>query len=142
MTIQRSFAENGEIWSGRAQAWMFDLFDLAWGLRNADEHGVDLETQRSIRLANCDRAIRRLYVAGESLPLHERYPFRDPMEDLFVKSVASQERWITLTEDYLPVARRRIKSQEKKNQRSLKEFYSAPQELPGKAVRFSFMSFF
>jgi hypothetical protein len=22
---------------------MFDLFDLSWGLRNADEHGADLE---------------------------------------------------------------------------------------------------
>jgi hypothetical protein len=47
---------------------MFDLFDLAWGLRNADEHGVDHETQRMIRLAKCERAIRRLYHSGESLP--------------------------------------------------------------------------
>jgi hypothetical protein len=31
--------------------WMFDLFELAWGLRDADEHGADLETQRMIRLA-------------------------------------------------------------------------------------------
>jgi hypothetical protein len=49
---------------------MFDLFDLAWGMRNADEHGVDLETQRLIRLAKCERAIRRLYSAGASLPHH------------------------------------------------------------------------
>jgi hypothetical protein len=33
-----------------------------------------------IRLAKCERAIRRLYHAGESLPHHERHPFRDPME--------------------------------------------------------------
>jgi hypothetical protein len=39
-----------------------------WGLRNADEHGADLETQRTIRLAKCERAIRRLYHTGESLP--------------------------------------------------------------------------
>jgi hypothetical protein len=75
---QRGFTDNGESWASRAQAWMFELFDLAWGLRNADEHGVDLETQRMIRLAKCERAIRRLYHAGESLPLHERHPFRDP----------------------------------------------------------------
>jgi hypothetical protein len=57
---------------------MFNLFDLAWGLRNADEHGIDLETQRMIRLAKCERAIRRLYHAGESLPHHERHdPFRE-----------------------------------------------------------------
>jgi hypothetical protein len=27
------------------------MFDLAWGLRNDNEHGVDPETQRMIRLA-------------------------------------------------------------------------------------------
>ena len=42
--------DNGECWSGRAQAWMFNLFDLAWGMRNATEHGADVETQRLIRL--------------------------------------------------------------------------------------------
>jgi hypothetical protein len=35
-----------------------------------------------IRLAKCERAIRRLYHAGESLPLHERHPFRNPMETI------------------------------------------------------------
>jgi hypothetical protein len=49
---------------------MFDLFDLAWRLRNADEHGADLEIQLMIRLANCERAVRRLYHTGESLPVH------------------------------------------------------------------------
>jgi hypothetical protein len=53
---------------------MFDLFDWAWGMRNADERGADLETQRLIRLAKCERAIRRLYHAGNRLPLHERAP--------------------------------------------------------------------
>jgi hypothetical protein len=49
---------------------MFDLFDVAWRLRNADEHGADLEPQRMINLAKCERAIRHLYHTGESLPLH------------------------------------------------------------------------
>jgi hypothetical protein len=57
---------------------MLDLFDLAWGMQNADEHGVDLETQRLIHLAMCERATRRLYRAGVSLQHHERHPFRDP----------------------------------------------------------------
>jgi hypothetical protein len=44
--VKRGFKDNGEAWASRAQLWMFDLFDLVWGLRNADEHGVDPETQR------------------------------------------------------------------------------------------------
>jgi hypothetical protein len=102
---------------------MFDLFDLAWVLRNADKHGVDLETQRMIRLAKCERAIRRFYHAGESLPHHERHPFRDPMEVVPTKTVCAQERWVSMTEDYLPAAKRRVKAQKKKSQRSLKEFF-------------------
>jgi hypothetical protein len=31
--------------------WMFDLFEVAWGLRNDTEHGADPGTQRMIRLA-------------------------------------------------------------------------------------------
>jgi hypothetical protein len=102
---------------------MFDLFDLAWGLRNADEHVADLETQRMVRLAKCERAIRRLYHAGESLPLHERHPFRDLMEETLSKSVYDQERWVSMTEAFLPAATRRVKAQKKKGQRSIKEFY-------------------
>ena len=83
----RGHTDNGISWAGRAQAWMFNLFDLAWGLRNADEHGVDLETQRMIRLAKCERAIRRLYHTSESLPPHERHPFRDGMDDVSSKSL-------------------------------------------------------
>jgi hypothetical protein len=48
---------------------------LAWGLRNADEHGADLETQRIIRLVKAERAIRRLYREGDSLPMYEWFPF-------------------------------------------------------------------
>jgi hypothetical protein len=61
------------IWAGRAQMWMFDL---AWGLRNDNEHGADPETQRMIRLAKAERA----------LPSHERFPFRDPMEDILARN--------------------------------------------------------
>jgi hypothetical protein len=35
----------------RAQMWMFELFDLAWGMRDTNKHGVDPETRRMIRLA-------------------------------------------------------------------------------------------
>jgi hypothetical protein len=111
------YQDNGESWAGRAQAWMFDLFDLAWGMRNADEHRA--ETQRLIRLAKYERAIRRLYRAGESLPHHESHPFRDPIEDVLFKSLCRQERWLTLTEEYLPRAAKRVKNQQQTGQRSL-----------------------
>jgi hypothetical protein len=101
-TLHRGFTDNGESWAGRAQTWMFELFDLAWGLRNANEHGVDPETQRMIHLATCERPIRRLYRAGESLPSHERYPFSEPMEDVRVTTASSQQRWVTNTEAYPP----------------------------------------
>jgi hypothetical protein len=84
---------------------------LAWGLRNADEHGADLETQRMVRLAKCERAIHRLYHKGESLSLHERHPFRDPMEETLSKSVSDQERWVSMTEAFLQAATRRVKAQ-------------------------------
>jgi hypothetical protein len=101
---------------------MFHLFDLAWGLRNEAEHGADLETQRMIRLDKCERAIRRLYHAGESLPHRERHPFRYPMEVVLSKYVCTKKRWVSMTEDYIPAAKRRGKVQAKKGQRSLKEF--------------------
>ena len=119
----RGHTDNGISWAGRAQAWMFNLFDLAWGLRNADEHGVDLETQRMIRLAKCERAIRRLYHTSESLPPHERHPFRDGMDDVFSKSLSQQERWVTMTEDFLIGVMRRLKVQKQTSQRSLQEYY-------------------
>jgi hypothetical protein len=46
---------------------VLDLFGVAWGMRNETEHGADLETQRMIRLAKRERAIRRLF--HESVPL-------------------------------------------------------------------------
>jgi hypothetical protein len=38
------------------------------------------------------------------------------------KSLCQQERWVTLTEEYLPGAKKRVKAQEQTGQRSLKEF--------------------
>jgi hypothetical protein len=74
-----------------------------------------------IRLAGCERAICRLYHAGESFPHHGRLPFRDPMDVVLSKSVCTQLRWVGMTEEYLPAATRRVKVQEtKKGQRSLK----------------------
>jgi hypothetical protein len=75
--------------------WMFDLFEVAWGLRDATEDGADPLTQRMIRLAKAERAIRRLYRAIDELPSHERFPFSDPMEDLLATTVATQERWVS-----------------------------------------------
>jgi hypothetical protein len=120
--FQRGRHDNGESWAGRAQAWMFDLFDLAWGMRNADEHGADPETQRLIRSSKCERAIRRLYRAGESLPPHERYPFRDPIEDVLSRTLCQQERWVSLTEEYLPGAAKRAKDLKQTGQHSIPEF--------------------
>ncbi len=75
---------------------------------------MDPETQRMISLANAERAIRRLYRAGDSLPTYDRFPFSDPMEDVLTRTVSAQKRWIKSTEAFLIKALRRIKSQERK----------------------------
>jgi hypothetical protein len=96
------------------QWWIFDLFDLAcWGLQNANEHGVDLETQqRMIHLAKCEHVIHHLYHSGESFPHHERHPFRNPMKVVLSKSVCDQEHWVTsMTEDFLPATTWWVKAQ-------------------------------
>jgi hypothetical protein len=111
--FELGFQYNGASWAGRAQMWMFDLFEVAWGLRNAPENGADPETQRMIRLAKAERAIRRLYRAIDELPPHERFPFSDPMEDLLATTASTQERWVSLTEAYPPKVFKRLKKQEK-----------------------------
>jgi hypothetical protein len=45
------------------------------------------------------------------------------MEDLLSKSVCYQELWVSSTEDFLPVAARRVKEHKMLGLRSLKEFY-------------------
>jgi hypothetical protein len=102
--------------------WMFDLFNVAWGLRNDTEHGADPESQRIIRLAKAERAIRRLYRAIDELPPHERFPFSDPMEDVLATTASTRERWVSDTEAYLPKAFKRIKKQEKRQNHSLEEY--------------------
>jgi hypothetical protein len=82
-----------------------------------------------ITLAKAERAIRRLYRAGDSLPTYERFSFSDPMEDVLTRTVSSQERWITKTEAFLPKAPRRIKTQEKKKNHPIKKVRIAPLEL-------------
>jgi hypothetical protein len=104
---------------------MFDLFELAWVLRNFDEHGADLETQRMIRLAKAERAIRRLYREGDSLPTYGSFPFNDPMEDILTKTVSSQESWITKTEAFLPKALWRIKTHKQMHNHSIPEYCGA-----------------
>ena len=97
----RELQDTGDRWSARAQIWFFDMFDLLWGLCNADEHGADDDTQRLIRVSKYERAIQRLYDKGDDLPYAERHPFRDDIEDLLHQPVHAQELWIDKTEAYL-----------------------------------------
>jgi hypothetical protein len=94
------------------------MFDLACGLRNDDGHGADLETQRMIRLATCERAIRRLYHAGESLLHHENIPFVTRWRHYSPNLSA-----LSMTEEFLLAAMRRVKVQTTKGQRPIKEFF-------------------
>jgi hypothetical protein len=112
-----------EKWTCNLLEWIYDLFDLVWGLRNADEHGAEPETQRLIQQAKNERAIRRLYDKGLSLPYCERHPFRQPMAILLASSVCDQELWITQTEWFLPRALKRAKKRIDSNQRALTEFF-------------------
>jgi hypothetical protein len=103
-TLQRRFTDNGASWAGRAQMWMFDL---AWGLRNDNEHGADPESQRRIGLAKCGWVIRRL-------SSHERFPFSDPMEEILAKTASTQESWVTDTEAYPTYPRLGSESRDRK----------------------------
>ena len=115
--------DTGDRWAGLAQSWFISLFELLWGLRNENEHGVDSETQLLIRLATCERAIRRLYNKSEELPDGERHPFRTPMEELLQTTVHDQELWIKKTEDYLPKAFRRARKRTDTNQSAITDFF-------------------
>jgi hypothetical protein len=107
---EREIHDTGERWAAKTQLWYYDLFDHIWGLRNADKHGADLNTQRLICVSKCERAIRRLYDKGEDLPYAERPPFRDPIEDLLQQTVTNQELWITKTGGYLVKAFKRARA--------------------------------
>jgi hypothetical protein len=93
---------------------MFHLFDLVWVLRNADEHGSDLETQRMIRLAKCERAIRRFYHTGASL---SRPDGSNTLQ------IGLRSGTLGRHDRRLPAARRRVKEQTQNSQHSIKEFF-------------------
>lgn len=116
--------DTGERWACKVQNWFFDLFEVLWGLRNEHEHGADPETQRLIRLAKCERAIRRLYNQGLLLSIGERHPFRTEIDVLLAQSVRNQELWITKTEAYLPGAFRRMRRATADRQPLVTEFFA------------------
>ena len=116
--------DTGEQWSVRVQLWFIELFEALWGLRNEDQHGCDVDTERLIRVAKCERAIRRLYDKGKDLDHCESHPFRDPIDDLLSKPVIDQELWVLQTEQYLPKALRRMKHRARNKQRAMTEFFS------------------
>ena len=122
-SVNKEGIVSGEKWLSNLLTWIFELFDLVWGLRNADEHGAEPETQRLIQLAKCERAIRRLYGKSIALPYCERHPFRQPMLTLLARSLCDQELWITQTEWFLPRALKRVKQRTATNQRAITEFY-------------------
>jgi hypothetical protein len=121
-SFQFGFTDNGANWAGRAQMWMFDLFEVAWGLRNDTGHDADPESQRMIRLAKAERAIRRLYRAIDELPPHERFPFSNPVEDLLAKTLSTQEGWVSDIEANLPKAFKRLKNQKRRRNHALEEY--------------------
>ena len=106
----RTIHDTSERWATKAQLWYYALFEHIWGLRNADEHGADIDTQRVIRLSKCERAIRRLYDKGEALPYAERHPFRTHIEEILQQTVVNQELWITKTGEYLARASTRFRA--------------------------------
>ena len=106
----KDLQDTGEQWAAKTQLWYYNLFEFIWGLRNADEHGADIDTQRLIRISKCERAIRRLYDKGENLPYAERHPFRDPIENLLRQPVLNQELWISKTGGYLVKASKRARA--------------------------------
>jgi hypothetical protein len=110
-------------WSGKAQLWFITLFETVWGLRCADEHGADPETELLIRSSKCEAAIRRLYEKGSELPHHESHPFQTDMADLLSASVIDQELWITQTEAFLVNAFRLIRKLSVTRQPVITDFF-------------------
>jgi hypothetical protein len=70
-----------------------------------------------------DADISRLYSLGVDLPHDDRHPFKDSIVTLLSKSVSSQELLISKTEEFLPLARKRVKNLADNQQRSLTEFF-------------------
>jgi hypothetical protein len=121
----RIYQDNGESCSGQAQAWMFDLFDFAWGCAVRTEHGADVETQRRFVCVKCSAPCADLYLAG-STPSVTRWA------TYFLRLFAGNDG--SLTEEFLPKAKKRVKAQQRRRagQRSLTAYYelgSTPQFL-------------
>lgn len=119
----RTLNDTSARWSGKAQLWFITLFETVWGLRCADEHGADPETELLIRSSKCEAAIRRLYDKGSELPHHESHPFRTDMADLLSASVIDQELWINQTEAFLVNAFRRIRTLSVTRQPVITDFF-------------------
>ena len=142
MYRSRELQDTGEQWSAKAQTWFFEMFELLWGLRNADEHGADEDTQRLIRVSKCERAIRRLYDKGEDLPYAERHPFRDVIDDLLQQPLHAQELWINKTEAYLRKAFQRARARPR-GQPAITNFFSRLHEkLTPESVNSQYFSYF
>jgi hypothetical protein len=126
--------DTGESWAGKAQLWFFDFFHQLWNARNANEYGEDIFTQRQIRLAKCEKTIRRLYLRSTELPEGEMHPFREPIETLLARPVADQELWIGQTVPFLRLATRHATKRSKAKQRAITEFYHLKSGAPLSSV--------
>jgi hypothetical protein len=78
-----------------------------------------------VRKVRCERAIHRLFSLRETFSHMSdmAHPFRDLTDMILSKSVSSQEFWISKTEQFLPLARKRVQSLANKGQHSFTEFY-------------------
>ena len=118
------YARDGTMWMASLVSWIFDTFTEVWTMRNLIEFGADPEEQRRKRLALCERAIRRLYSVGSSLPVNEGYPFKLDIPSLLSKRLDVQEQWITNTERFLPGALKRVAERKLNGQQTLTAFFS------------------
>ena len=111
------------MWTASLVSWIFELFNEVWSLRNQVEFGANIEDQRRKSLVVCERAIRRLYAVGLSLPHLESYPFKVDMESLLMSQLAVQEQWIFNTERFPPGALKRAADGKNSGQKSITEFF-------------------
>jgi hypothetical protein len=97
--LKLDFKDNGEDWASQAQLWMFDMFDLVWGLRIGS-----ILLERNYRLMSDIPSWIRLLPFSQNL------------------SVSAQEHWISKAEEFLPLARKRLQNLANKGQHSITEF--------------------
>ena len=63
-------------WMASVVSWCFALFEKVWSQRNLEEFGKNQDDVKQKKLVLCERAIRRLFIAGQELPPHEQHPIR------------------------------------------------------------------